>query len=308
MGVRRRVQPLKPEGSDPAGREYLDHLRVERGLSPNTLEAYAHDLLRLHAFARRRKTSLVRLRQADLAAFVQSLRGEGLQPRSVARVVHGVRGFYRFLLREGRLDRDPMENLKAPRAFKALPRYLTPAQVESLLAAPDTKTPLGVRDRAILEVLYATGLRVSELVHLRREEVDLELGLVRAFGKGRKERLVPLGRIAAQWVEKYEAQARERFTRGGSGAPLFVNNRGGRLSRMGLWGIVRRHAVTAGVERVLTPHVLRHSFASHLLERGADLRSLQAMLGHADISTTQIYTHVTRERLRQIYDLYHPRA
>jgi len=165
-----------------------------------------------------------------------------------------------------------------------------------------------VRDRAILEVLYATGLRVSELIHLRREEVDLELGLVRAFGKGRKERLVPLGRVAARWVEKYERDVRERFTKGRPGGPLFVNNRGGRLSRMGLWGIVRRHAVAAGVERVLTPHVLRHSFASHLLERGADLRSLQAMLGHVDISTTQIYTHVTRERLRQIYDRYHPRA
>jgi integrase/recombinase XerD len=225
----------------------------------------------------------------------------------VARVVHGVRGFYRFLMREGRLDRDPMENLKAPRAFKALPRYLTPTQVEALLAAPDTSRPLGVRDRAILEVLYATGLRVSELVGLRRTEVDLELGLVRAFGKGRKERLVPLGRVAAQWIVKYE-KVRQRLVEGRADAPLFVNNRGGRLSRMGLWGIVRRHAVAAGVERVLTPHVLRHSFASHLLERGADLRSLQAMLGHADISTTQIYTHVTRERLRQIYDQFHPRA
>jgi len=281
---------------------------VERGLSPNTLEAYGHDLVRLQSFAERRKTSLARLRQADLVTFFESLRDQGLAPRSVARVVHGVRGFYRFLQREGRLDRDPMENLKAPRAFKALPRYLTPAQVEALLAAPDTTTLLGLRDRAILEVLYATGLRVSELIRLRREEVDLELGLVRAFGKGRKERLVPVGRVAARWIERYERDARSRLAKGRAGAPLFVNNRGGRLSRMGLWGIVRRHAIAAGVERVLTPHVLRHSFASHLLERGADLRSLQAMLGHADISTTQIYTHVTRERLRQIYDQYHPRA
>jgi integrase/recombinase XerD len=280
---------------------------VERGLSPRTLEAYEDDLTRLQAFAERRRTSAPRLGQAQLAAFVQSLRVEGLAPRSVARVVHGVRGFYRFLMREGRLDRDPMENLKAPRAFKALPRYLTPTQVEALLAAPDTSRPLGVRDRAILEVLYATGLRVSELIGLRRAELDLELGLVRAFGKGRKERLVPLGRVAAQWVVKYE-KVRQRLVEGRADAPLFVNNRGGRLSRMGLWGIVRRHAVAAGVERVLTPHVLRHSFASHLLERGADLRSLQAMLGHADISTTQIYTHVTRERLRQIYDQFHPRA
>jgi integrase/recombinase XerD len=308
VALRRRVQPLKAAERDKsAPREYLDHLRVERGLSPRTLEAYEHDLKHLQAFAERRRTSAPRLGQAQLAAFVQSLRDEGLAPRSVARVVHGVRGFYRFLMREGRLDRDPMENLKAPRAFKALPRYLTPTQVEALLAAPDTSRPLGVRDRAILEVLYATGLRVSELVGLRRTEVDLELGLVRAFGKGRKERLVPLGRVAAQWIVKYE-KVRQRLGEGRADAPLFVNNRGGRLSRMGLWGIVRRHAVAAGVERVLTPHVLRHSFASHLLERGADLRSLQAMLGHADISTTQIYTHVTRERLRQIYDQFHPRA
>jgi integrase/recombinase XerD len=280
---------------------------VERGLSPRTIEAYGDDLARLLAFAERRKKSLERLDQADLASFIQSLRGEGLAARSMARVVHGVRGFFRFLVREGRLDRDPMENLKAPRAFKALPRYLTPAQVEALLAAPDTTEPLGVRDRAILEVLYATGLRASELIHLRRTEVDLELGLVRAFGKGRKERLVPLGRVAAEWVVRYE-KVRERLVQGRAAAPLFVSNRGGELSRMGLWGIVRRHAVTAGVDRTLTPHVLRHSFASHLLERGADLRSLQAMLGHADISTTQIYTHVTRERLRQIYDQHHPRA
>jgi integrase/recombinase XerD len=280
---------------------------VERGLSPRTIEAYGDDLARLQSFAEGRKKGLERLDQTELASFVQSLRGEGLAPRSVARVVHGVRGFYRFLVREGRLVRDPMENLKAPRAFKALPRYLTPAQVESLLGAPDTNEPLGVRDRAILEVLYATGLRASELIGLRRSEVDLELGLVRAFGKGRKERLVPLGRVAAQWLAKYE-KVRERLVAGMRDAPLFVNNRGEGLSRMGLWGIVRRHAVAAGVERTLTPHVLRHSFASHLLERGADLRSLQAMLGHADISTTQIYTHVTRERLRQVYDQHHPRA
>jgi integrase/recombinase XerD len=241
-------------------------------------------------------------------AFLESLRDDGLAARSAARVVHGVRGFYRFAIREGRLERDPMENLKAPRAFKALPRYLTPAQVESLLKAPDVALPLGLRDRAILEVLYATGLRVSELIGLRREEIDLDLGLVRAFGKGRKERLVPLGEVAVAWVRRYEEEARPRLAKGRGSGTLFLSQRGGRLSRMGLWGIVRRHAVTAGVERVLTPHVLRHSFASHLLERGADLRALQIMLGLDDISTTQIYTHVTRERLRQIYDQYHPRA
>jgi integrase/recombinase XerD len=289
-------------------REYLDHLRVERGLAANSLAAYGRDLGRLHAHAHRRRRPVLELKQSDLAEFIGSLRGEGLSPRSVARAVHAIRGLYRFAVREGRLEADPMENLKAPRVFKALPRCLTPAQVEALLAAPDVATPLGVRDRAILEVLYATGLRASELIGLRPEDLDLEVGVLTCFGKGRKERIVPLGREARRWVVRYLAEMRGSLARGRKLAALFLNNRGGRLSRMGLWGIVRRHAVAAGVERLLTPHVLRHSFASHLLERGADLRSLQAMLGHADISTTQIYTHVSRERLRQLYDRFHPRA
>jgi integrase/recombinase XerD len=201
-----------------------------------------------------------------------------------------------------------MENLRAPRAFRALPRYLTTAQVDALLEAPDAATALGVRDRAMLEVLYATGLRVSELIGLRPLDLDLELGLVTAFGKGRKERLVPLGSVARGWVERYLEQVRPALAKGKSVDPLFLSNRGARFSRMGIWGLVRRHALKAGIASVLTPHVLRHSFATHLRERGADLRSLQAMLGHADISTTQIYTFVTRERLKQVYDRHHPRA
>jgi integrase/recombinase XerD len=248
------------------------------------------------------------LRQADLAAFIGELRGRGLGPRSVARAVHAMHGLYRFAVREGRLVGDPMENLKAPRAFKALPRYLSAPQVEALLNAPDTKTPLGLRDRALLEVLYATGLRVSELIGLRVSDLDMEVGIVTCFGKGSKERLVPLGEVARSWVRRYLAEARSLLAGPRSLSVLFLSRRGGRLSRMGVWGIVRRHAVTAGVERILTPHVLRHSFATHLLEGGADLRAVQAMLGHADISTTQIYTHVTRERLRQVYDKFHPRA
>jgi integrase/recombinase XerD len=289
--------------------EYLDHLGVERGLSPGTLEAYGRDIGRLAAWGREQGRDLLSLRQADLVEFLAFLRQAGLSPRSVARSVHAVRGFFRFAVREGRLAADPMENLRAPRAFKALPRYLTPPQVDALLAAPDAATPLGLRDRAMLEVLYATGLRVSELIGLRAADLDLQVGLVRAFGKGRKERLVPLGSEAQRWVRRYMEDARPALVRGRATAPvLFVNHRGGRLSRMGVWKIVRRCAVVAGVQHVLTPHVLRHSFATHLLERGADLRALQAMLGHADISTTQIYTHVSRERLRQVYDRYHPRA
>jgi integrase/recombinase XerD len=293
---------------DPLIEVYLDHLRVERGLSPYTIVAYRHDLRRLDAFAARRPRALLALRQADLVEFIGTLREAGLSARSVARSVHAVRGFFRFGVREGRLEADPMENLKAPRAFKALPRFLDAAQVDALLAAPDVDTPLGVRDRAILEVFYATGLRVSELTSLRTTDVDLRMGLVTCFGKGRKERLVPLGAEAQRWVRRYLDEVRDRLAHGRDTPVLFLSNRGRAISRMGLWGLVRRHAVTAGVQSVLTPHVLRHSFATHLLERGADLRALQAMLGHADISTTQIYTHVTRERLRKVYDQYHPRA
>ena len=298
----------RPKGDELFIAEYLDHLRVERGLAENSLVAYGHDLARLAAYARERRRSVLDLRQRDLTDFISRLREGGLSARSTARAVHALRGMYRFGLREGRIAVDPMENLKAPRSFQALPRYLTSAQVDALLAAPDVATPLGLRDRAILEVLYATGLRVSELIGLRPTDLDLEVGVLTCFGKGRKERLVPLGRTARKWVRRYLDEVRAVRRKRPPGPELFLSNRGGRLSRMGLWGLVRRHAVAAGVERTLTPHVLRHSFATHLLERGADLRALQAMLGHADISTTQIYTHVTRERLRKVYDQYHPRA
>ncbi len=288
--------------------QYLDHLRVERGLSPNTLEAYGRDVARLVAFAAAQHRGVLDLTHADISRFIGELRDGGLSARTVARAVHGLRGLFRFAVREGHLVSDPMENIRAPRAFNALPRCLSMSQVEALLDAPDVASPLGVRDRAILEVLYATGLRVSELIGLRPGDVDLDVGLLKCLGKGRKERLVPLGSTACTWVRRYLLEVRGTLGRGLATPPLFVSNRGGRLSRMGLWGIVRRHAVTAGVQATLTPHVLRHSFATHLLENGADLRALQAMLGHADISTTQIYTHISRERLRKVYDQFHPRA
>jgi integrase/recombinase XerD len=287
--------------------EYLDHLRVERALADNSLLAYGRDLRALSKWAETRG-SLLALQSADVSDYMGVLRKGGLSARSVARAVHAARGFFRFAVREGRLAADPMQNLRAPRAFKSLPRFLTPAQVEALLAAPDPATPYGLRDRAILELLYATGLRVSELTGLRPADLDMEVGLLRCMGKGRKERLVPMGRVAGRCVQEYLSGGRRALGRGRASPYLFLNSRGQRLSRMGLWLIVRRHAVTAGVAEVLTPHVLRHSFASHLLERGADLRALQVMLGHADISTTEIYTHVTRERLRQLYDQHHPRA
>jgi integrase/recombinase XerD len=299
-----------PRGDTRALDAWLDHLRVERGLAENTLLAYGRDLARLQAFAEDRGLPILGLVQADLVAYLGSLREQGLGPRSQARRLFSARAFFRFAAREGLVEQDPTENLRPPKAFRALPRYLTPRQVETLLAAPDVESPVGLRDRAILEVMYATGLRASELTGLTVEGLDMDLGLVRVLGKGGKERLVPLGREARRWVRRYIGEAREDLARarGRSAGLLFLSRGGGRLSPTGLWGLVRRHAVTAGVERVLTPHVLRHSFASHLLERGADLRALQAMLGHADISTTQIYTHVTRERLRKLYDKFHPRA
>src|SRR6185503_16699587 len=223
MAVRPRAQPLAVAGRagargnpDRVDADYLDHLRVERALSPNTLEAYGRDLARLVVHAQGAKRSLLDLRQSDLTEFIGSLRAEGLSARSVARAVHALRGFFRFAVREGRLEADPMENLRAPRAFAALPRYLTPAQVEALLAAPDVATPLGLRDRAILEVLYATGLRVSELIGLRANDLDLEVGILTCFGKGRKERLVPTGGEARRWVVRYRDEARPELAGGGS--------------------------------------------------------------------------------------------
>jgi integrase/recombinase XerD len=282
---------------------------VERGLADNTLLAYTRDLDKLARFAgERRKRDVLALDQRELQAFIAQLREDGLGARSVARALHAVRGLYKFAVREGLLEIDPMENLSAPKAFTALPRYLTPSQVEALLEAPDAETPLGLRDRAILEVLYASGLRASELVSLQPKDVDLGIGLLSCLGKGRKERLVPVGSKACALVARYLGEVRPGLARGRGAPQLFLSQRGAGLTRNGLWGIVRRYAVATGVERTLTPHVLRHSFATHLLERGADLRSLQAMLGHADISTTQIYTHISRERLRQIYDKFHPRA
>jgi integrase/recombinase XerD len=281
---------------------------VERALADNSLLAYGRDLRALAKWGGERARDLLALQPSDLSDYLGALRKQGLSARSVARAVHAARGFFRFAVREGRLAVDPMHNLRAPRSFKGLPHFLTPAQVEALLAAPDLKATYGLRDQAILELLYATGLRVSELTGLRPGDLDLDVGLLRCMGKGRKERLVPMGRVACRSVEAYLSGSRTALLKGRGSPYLFLSSRGQRLSRMGLWLIVRRHATTVGVAHVLTPHVLRHSFASHLLERGADLRALQVMLGHADISTTEIYTHVTRERLRQLYDLHHPRA
>lgn len=288
---------------------YLDHLRVSRRLADNTVESYRRDLAMLERFAHERGTAVERLARGDLEAFVRALLTGGMSPRSVARAVACVRGFYKFLVVDRIVGVDPSADLQAPRAWAALPRYLSVEEVDALIAQPDVSAPKGLRDRALIEVLYATGLRVSELVGLRAADLNLESGYLTCTGKGSKQRLVPLGEEAAVWVKRYVAQGRPALARKKSSPWLFVNARGGgRLTRVGFWKILKAYGRSAGITRDLSPHVLRHSFATHLLARGADLRAIQLMLGHADLSTTQIYTHVLEERLRAVYEKFHPRA
>ena len=235
--------------------------------------------------------------------------GQGLSPTSTARLVAAVRGFFRFLRLTNQISDNPADDLQAPRTFASLPHFLSLEEVDALIAAPDATTPRGLRDRALIETLYATGLRVSELVGLRLTDIRLTEGYLQCFGKGGKQRIVPLGDEAAQWVARYQADSRPTLLKGRTGPFLFVNARGGaRLSRLGVWKLLKTYGRQAGIRATISPHVLRHSFATHLLERGADLRAIQTMLGHADVSTTQIYTHVLEARLRQVYDRFHPRT
>jgi integrase/recombinase XerD len=287
---------------------YLTHIRAVRRLSPNTVEAYSRDLAALADFAERKNRAIEALERRDLEAFVRSLMTGGRSPRSVGRAVATIRGFYRFLAASALVPADPSADLRAPRAWPALPKALGLEEVDRLLEVPDASTPLGVRDRALIELLYATGLRVSELVGLRPSDVNLESGYLTCTGKGDKQRMVPIGHTASEWVDRYMRNARPELVRRSGGPWLFVNARGRGLSRVGFWKILEAYGRQAGISRGLTPHVLRHSFATHLLERGADLRAIQMMLGHADLSTTQIYTHVLEARLRSVYDKFHPRA
>jgi len=287
--------------------EYLDHLRVERRLAANSVDSYARDLARLAGFAVAAKCPVGALTRGQLEAFIRGLISDGLSPRSAARSVASVRGYFRYLVREGRIAASPAEELRAAHPWPALPRYLSPEEVDRLIEQPDTTTPLGLRDRALLEVLYATGLRVSELVGLRAADVNMSAGYLTCIGKGDKQRLVPLGDRAVASVREFQRHGRPVLARSASSLRLFVNARGGPLSRVGFWKVLRGYARKAGLRADVSPHVLRHSFATHLLERGADLRSIQMMLGHADLSTTQIYTHVLESRMRAIYDSCHPR-
>ena len=288
--------------------EYLGTLEAERGVSRNTLAAYRCDLRDFLRFVDDLGKRLHTVLPDDVVTYAGRLRRRGLATASVARRLSAIRGFYRYLRRERDVGLDPTEHLERPRRSRPLPRTLSRSAAAALVEAPNTRRPLGQRDRAILELLYATGMRASECLDLTLEDLNLAAGYVICTGKGRKQRLVPVGAEALDRVRDYLRDVRPRLTRRRDGGHVFVNPRGQRLSRQGLWGIVRRAAAVAGITRRVSPHVLRHSFASHLLEGGADLRSVQVMLGHADIGTTQIYTHLPSAALRRMYEAFHPRA
>jgi integrase/recombinase XerD len=281
---------------------YIHYLRIEKALAENSVQAYERDLAMYTQHLG--ETALTRVTSSDVSGFLKFLYARRLKPRSAARAFIAVRGLHKFLILEKAIDENPASAVDQPKWWKPLPNVLSLAEVDSLLAGPDLGATRGLRDRAMLEVLYATGLRISELLGLTVDGVHVDAGFIRCVGKGDKERIVPLGASAADAVAAYLRARRPRKPTN----YLFLNNRGDRLSRMGFWKILRVYGVKAGIRKRLTPHVLRHSFATHLLERGADLRAVQLMLGHADISTTQIYTHVIRERLKEIYKSYHPRA
>ena len=286
---------------------HLDELRVVRRLSPNTIESYQRDLRSLLRYASAQGRRVDTLSRPELEAHVRDLMTGNHSPRSVARAVACIRGFYLFLAREATIEVNPATELRAPRSWPSLPKFLSCEEVDRLIDAPDISTPLGLRDRALLELLYATGMRVSELVSVRPADLHLKAGYLTCMGKGSKERLVPMGRSAVEWINRYSATGRPVLT--SEECPwVFVNARGGKLSRVGMWKILKKYALTAGLPRDLSPHVLRHSFATHLLERGADLRSIQSLLGHADLATTQIYTHILEARLKAVYDEFHPRS
>ncbi len=287
-------------------REHLSYMQVEKGLSANSLSSYARDLVKLKAWAAACGREPQELAKDELSQWLMSLARGGLAPRSIARTLSAARGFFHFLLLDGHLKADPTAELQAPQSAQKLPRFLTQEEMERVLAATDTSTPEGIRDRTIIELLYACGLRVSELVSLTANQIDLDHGVLSCSGKGSKQRRVPIGRSALGWLEKY-VHARRRLLGENDSNWLFIAGGGRRLTRQLVWSALKKYAAAAGVHGV-SPHVLRHSFATHLLEHGADTRSVQALLGHSDLATTQIYTHVTSERLRSTYERCHPRA
>ena len=288
---------------------FLDAIWMERGLSQNTLSAYRTDLAGFDNWlAKERGYELLTAQREDLLAYLASRVESGAKSRSTARLLSSLRRFYQHGIREGWIQADPSDRIDAPKLGRSLPKSLTEDEIESLIDAPDIGTALGLRDRTMLELLYATGLRVSELVELRLMQVNLRQGVVRTLGKGNKERLVPMGETAVYWLEKYLEEGRPDLLKGRECEYLFLTQRGASMSRQAFWYVIKRHALHAGINKPLSPHTLRHSFATHLLNHGADLRVVQMLLGHSDLSTTQIYTHVARERLKGLHAQHHPRG
>lgn len=289
--------------------EFIDYLGHEKGLATNTLESYGRDLRQYHGFlAEDTSQTLETASQATIVAYLMFLRKQGKATATIARRLAALKAFYQFLLKENYVAKNPTDDLSSPRLERSLPKVLTVGEVERLLNQPDTSNPAGRRDKAMLEVLYATGIRVSELVNLNLEDIDFRESFVRCMGKGSKERVVPMGEIAVKSLKSYIELGRPKMVSNPREQALFLNHHGRRLTRQGFWKIVKKYAVQAQIHKEITPHTLRHSFATHLLENGADIRAVQEMLGHADISTTQIYTHVTKDRLKDVYAKSHPRA
>ena len=293
--------------AEDALRLYLEYLAVEKGLASNTIQSYARDLRSFLGFLKREKLAWTAAREEDLVRFVHAESRAGLSARSMARRISALRSFFRFLVLSGFLKKNPTSQLTSPSTWLSLPKVLTVKEVETLLGATDEAKPQGLRDRAMLEVLYGSGLRVSELASIKPPDLNLDDGFLVCRGKGGKERIVPVGRPACGFVARYLREVRPRYETGPSPF-LFLTRRGRGFTRQGLWKLLKGYAGKAGLSAKISPHILRHSFATHLLERGADLRSVQLMLGHSQITTTQIYTHVSRERLRHVYDQFHPRA
>jgi integrase/recombinase XerD len=288
--------------------QFGDCLWLEDGLSRNTLDAYRQDLTQWGLWLASRNGDLVQADEKDLKNYLAHLFAKQAKPRTSSRALSSLKRFYQYLVREQLINTDPTLNIDSPKIPRSLPKTLTEADVETLLAAPDADTLLGLRDRAMLETLYASGLRVSELVELKLNETNLDMGVVRVMGKGSKERLVPLGEEAVDWLKQYLSEARQHILSGQLSDAVFVTARGGAMTRQSFWHLIKRYALASGISQAISPHTLRHAFATHLINHGADLRVVQLLLGHADITTTQIYTHVARERLKKLHEQHHPRG
>lgn len=290
-------------------KEFIYFLSVEKGLSSNTLESYRRDLQKFFLFLQEKNiNNIEHISRTDLTDFLLKQKEKGLAPTTLTRNLASIRSFYQFLLKEQIITENPSTDLETPKTEKKLPRVLSFNEIELLLEQPETKNVIGLRDKAMLELLYATGIRVSELVSLNVKEVNFKMGFIKCSGKGNKERMIPLGSVAIRSIQEYLKNSRPKILKQKEEKALFVNQQGSRLTRQGFWKILKKYALKAGIQTDITPHTLRHSFATHLLENGADLRSVQEMLGHADIATTQIYTHVARRKIKEIYDQTHPRA